>query len=53
MCDRMGISFMYAFICSYNIAHVYGALADAENEKSVYCEHNAKISAWSVMFCTI
>ena len=35
MCDRIGISGIYDFICPYNITYVYDASAAAEKEKVV------------------
>jgi len=33
MCDRIGISGMYDFICLYIIAYIYDASAEAERKK--------------------
>jgi len=51
MCDCIGISSMYDFICLYSIAYAYDASAEAERKKNcVYREDNARMSAQSLYF---
>jgi len=51
MCDHIGISDMYGFICPYSIAYVYDASVEPEREKDR--EDNGRMSARSFVFCTI
>ena len=39
MCDRIGISGMYDFICSFSIAYIFDASAEAEREKALFIEN--------------